>query len=70
MRNEAEIRALRAEGRQYLAAGMIDRARLVNDELVACGEEPLPLPQAKQPAPASRQKRTSTQAATRQKRGS
>lgn len=70
MRNEAEIRALRAEGRQYLAAGMIERAALVNDELKACGEEPLPLPKTAQASPATRQKRTSTQAATRQKRGS
>jgi hypothetical protein len=68
MRNEAEIRALRVEGEQYLAAGMIDRAQLVNEQLRARGAETITLPTSSTTAP--RQKRTSTQASTRQKRSS
>lgn len=69
MRNEGEIRALRTEGEQYAAAGMIARAELVNDQLRLRGAPPVALPKP-DAAPATRQKRTSTQAATRQKRGS
>jgi hypothetical protein len=68
MRSEAEIRALRAEGTQYVAAGMIDRAKLVNAELALLGVEPVALPKQADAAPAQRQTRTSTQAATRRKR--
>lgn len=68
MRNEAEIRALRVEGEQYVAAGMIDRAELVNEQLRARGADPVAVPK-KSTAGTAPQKRTSTQAATRQKRG-
>ena len=66
----AEIRALQREGHQYIVAGMLDRAKLVNEQLAARGVDPLVLPKQSAPAPATRQKRVSTQAATRQKRGS
>ena len=71
MRSEAEIRALRNEGQQYVAAGMLDRAKLVNADLVRAGADPIALPKQTEPSTtaAPRQKRTSTQAATRQKRG-
>lgn len=58
--------ALRREGEHYKAAGMLDRVALVNDQLRHLGEDPIVV--EKTPAPAARQKRTSTQATTRQKR--
>ena len=63
---QAQRVALRREGEQYKAAGMMDRVLLVNEQLRHFGEDPIPV--AASPTPAARQKRTSTQAATRQKR--
>lgn len=57
-----EIADLTREGTQYVAAGMIDRAELVNEQLRLRGADPVALPD--QPV---KQKRTSTQAATRRK---
>lgn len=57
---EREVRALTREGEQYVAAGMLDRAELVNEQLKLRGADPVALPKGE-----PREKRTSTQAATR-----
>jgi hypothetical protein len=62
----AQRAALRREGEQYKSAGMTERVALVNAQLRNLGEDPIPVD--KTAMPAVRQKRTSTQAATRQKR--
>lgn len=61
--DEGEIAALRREGEAYVAAGMLYRAGLVNEQLVVRGADPVALPS--EPV---RQTRQSTQAATRKKR--
>ncbi len=58
---DRDIAALRREGAQYLAAGMLDRVELVNAELRRYGADALDAPIAK------RQTRQSTQATTRRK---
>jgi hypothetical protein len=60
-----EIEALTREAEQYLAVGMVYRAVLVNEQLALRGAPLVALPKADAPA---KQKRTSTQAATRTKR--
>ena len=60
-----EIEALLREGAQYRAIGMLDRVMLVNEQLELRGAPPIELPKVDGPV---RQKRTSTQAATRTKR--
>jgi hypothetical protein len=62
--DEKEIAALRREGEAYAAAGMVYRARLVNEQLALRGADPVAIPDDKP----QRQVRTSTQAATRKKR--
>lgn len=61
--SEREIEALRREGEQYLAAGMLERLALVNEELKLRGADQIDAPAPK------RQTRQSTAAATRSKRG-
>jgi hypothetical protein len=61
--DEREVAALRREGEAYAAAGMLYRARLVNEQLALRGADPVALPD--EPV---KQVRTSTQAATRKKR--
>lgn len=60
---ERELSALRREGEQYLAAGMLDRLALVNEQLRLRGADEIDAPTVK------RQTRQSTGAATRAKRG-
>lgn len=59
---ERDIVALRREGEQYLAAGMLDRVLLVNAELKVRGADAIDVPVSK-----PRQTRQSTQASTRRK---
>lgn len=59
---ERDIAALRREGAQYLAAGMLDRVLRVNAELKRCGVDGIDVPVEK-----PRQTRQSTQASTRRK---
>lgn len=59
---DRDIRALRREGEQYLAAGMLDRVELVNVELKRFGADGIDVPVEK-----PRQTRQSTQASTRRK---
>lgn len=60
-----EIEALTREAQQYLAVGMFDRVRLVNEQLELRGADQVNVPK---PTSADRQKRTSSQAASRAKR--
>lgn len=60
---EREIEALRREGEQYLAVGMLDRLALVNEQLKLRGADQIDAPVPK------RQTRQSAAAATRSKRG-
>lgn len=62
---DIEADALRVEARQYVVAGMCDRVELINAALRADGRDEVDVPDA---SPATRAKRTSTQAATRRKR--
>jgi hypothetical protein len=63
--DEREIAALKREGEQYRSVGMLDRVMLVNEQLKLRGAALVELPKVDGPV---RQKRTSTQAATRTKR--
>lgn len=63
--DDREIAALTREGAQYRSVGMLDRVALVNEQLKLRGAPEIELPKVDGPV---RQKRTSTQAATRTKR--
>jgi hypothetical protein len=60
-----EVEALTREGEQYRSVGMLDRLLLVNEQLALRGAALVDVPK---PDGVVRQKRTSTQAATRTKR--
>jgi hypothetical protein len=63
--DKREVEALTREGEQYRSIGMLDRVALVNEQLKLRGAALIELPKTDNPV---RQKRTSTQAATRSKR--